>query len=230
MDISIVFPCYNEEKNLKRLLHDWNNELKSMNINYELIVVDDCSTDNSYNLLVELSEQYPHLCVLKNEKNSKYGITVLKGIKASNGHYILWTDSDYSHPPSDFRKLWSMKDAYDAVWGIRSITKRDTKSRVFFTICNIVFTLIVFQVFLKDPNCAFKLYKRKALFPVLDLIDVDPLMTTTKISIKSIQKKLSIKQIPVQFFKRAEGTTTISGFRSAKRGVQEMIKFKMTGR
>ena len=92
--ISIVLPVHNEYDNLETLLKEWDNELKNIfTIKHEFVIVEDGSTDGTKELIVELQNKYP-IKNLSSEKKRGYSKAVLEGIKASNGKYILCTDSD----------------------------------------------------------------------------------------------------------------------------------------
>lgn len=231
--LSLVTPCYNEEKNIRRFIEDWYAELSKKLDDFEIIIVNDCSTDSTPLILHDLAKKFPRLVVINNENNLKYGGTIVRGIKQSSKKYVIWADSDYSHYPADFWKLWEHRENYDAVWGVRSVRQRDTFERSFFTVGNMLLTLLLFQKFLKDPNCAFKLFRREKLLSIIDSIDLHPIMTTTKIAIKAKQMKLFLKEIPVTFLKRSSGMGSIEGFKhisAAFSGLKEMLRFKFTGR
>ncbi len=231
--LSIIVPCFNEEENIESFLSDWYSELSLKIDDFEIIIIDDCSTDSSPQILKELVDEYPKLIVLRNEENKKYGHTIIRGIKRASKDYIFWTDSDYSHYPTDFWKLWDYHENYDAVWGIRSVMERDSVVRTIFTVGVILLTLILFQKFFKDPNCAFKLFRRENLLKVIACLNVHPILTTTKIAIKTKQMKLSVKEVPVAFLKRTMGSGSIDGFKhvpAVLSGIKEMFNFRITRR
>lgn len=118
--LSLVSPCYNEKGNIRRFVMDWHKELSSRLKDFEIIVVDDCSTDETPEILAELSRTIPQLVVIRNVKNSRHGASLINGFRRAKKDFILWTDSDYSHYPKDIWKLWELRKDYDAVWGFGS--------------------------------------------------------------------------------------------------------------
>ncbi len=228
--LSLVVPCYNEEDNIQRFTCDWHAELSRHLDDFEIIIVNDASTDSTSQILRKLKGQFSQVVVLNNEKNKRYGETVFKGLKYASKDYVMWADADYSHYPKDIWKLWKYRDDYDAIWGVRNITHRDSRERIFFTIGNILLTLILFRIFLRDPNCAFKLYRREKLLPVLGILDIHPIMTTTKVAIKSKSMQLSIKEIPIAYLKRVKGRRSIRHIPAAFSGLKEMFYFRLKGR
>ena len=88
---SIIIPVYNCEKYIEETL----NSIFEQDFNdYEVICIDDCSTDNSYNFLLKAQEQHKNLKVIKNTVNMHQGAARNRGIEASKGKYLWFVDSD----------------------------------------------------------------------------------------------------------------------------------------
>ena len=100
MFLSIIIPVYNGTKTIKRCLDSiWSQGLPEND--YEVICVDDCSSDGSYEYIQKLSQLYPQLKLLKNSFNIRAGGARNHGVRCSSGEYILFIDSDdYFHPQS----------------------------------------------------------------------------------------------------------------------------------
>ena len=228
--LSLIVPCYNEEENIRKFTEDWYAELSRKLDDFEIIIVNDCSTDSTPQILKELAEKFPRVIVLTNEKNKKYGETIILGIKYATKDYVIWADSDYSHYPEDIWKLWRYRNDYDTIWGIRGVIQRDSRRRSFFTAGNIILIWILFHIFLKDPNCAFKLYKREKLLRILDTVKTHFLITTTKIAIRTRQMKMSIKEVPVAYIKRSKGSGSVKYLSAALSGFKEMLYFRFSGK
>ena len=96
--ISIVIPAYNEEKYIENTLCTISDYLNKNFANFEIIIVDDGSSDNTFFLVSQLSKKIPNLKVLKNSKNRGKGYSVRKGVLAANFDYILFSDADLSTP------------------------------------------------------------------------------------------------------------------------------------
>ena len=102
MKLSIVIPCYNEEKNIPLILQRFNEVLKRDDI--EVILVNNGSTDNSDAVLDEMLPKYQFLKVVKVEKNQGYGYGILQGLNVAKGEYIGWTHADMQTDPADVIK------------------------------------------------------------------------------------------------------------------------------
>ena len=100
--ISVIIPVYNEQDTIMPILKKVN-EQKIDDVEFEIIVIDDGSTDNSLKILEEHSSLFHELINL--EKNSGKGAAVREGLKSATGDYILFQDADMEYDPSEYRKL-----------------------------------------------------------------------------------------------------------------------------
>lgn len=92
-DLSIVIPCYNEEKNIPLVVRRFS-QLRKPNITAELVIVDNGSTDHSHALIQALAKKHKFICMAHVKKNVGYGFGVWSGLKEANGEYICWTHAD----------------------------------------------------------------------------------------------------------------------------------------
>ena len=129
-DLSIIIPVLNEEKNVELLHKSIANSLKKWKIGYEIIFIDDGSTDNSYNLLAKLHKRDKGIKVIKFAGNFGQTSAWDAGIKAAKGRYIITMDSDLQNDPSDIpRMLNAIKNSdYDAISGWRT-NRKDSFSK-----------------------------------------------------------------------------------------------------
>ena len=129
MKLSILIPVYNEEKTiidvLKRI-----KKTKADDIDYEIIVINDGSTDGTKKLLEENNTLYNSL--INNSRNSGKGFSVKQGLKISTGEYIIFQDADLEYDPGDFKKLINpiLEGIADVVYGSRFIG--DSERRVLY--------------------------------------------------------------------------------------------------
>lgn len=99
MKLSIVIPCYNEEKNIPILLERFDEVIKRPDV--EIIIVNNGSTDNSQNVLRLLAPRYTFLKIVNVAKNQGYGFGILAGLQTSIGEYVGWTHGDLQTSPKD---------------------------------------------------------------------------------------------------------------------------------
>ncbi len=161
--LSIIIPCYNEEKNLKRgVLDEVDRYLKKQKFLSEVIISDDESTDGSLKFVKNYIKKHPRFKILENKHAGK-PFAIRAGIQKAKGEIILFTDMDQSAPIEEFDKLLPFfKKGFDVVIGSRG-QKREGFSLLRLIGSN-VFRLIRQQLLLKnivDTQCGFKAFKNQ---------------------------------------------------------------------
>lgn len=159
--LSVIIPCYNEEKNLKRgVLDEVENYLQKQKFTSEVIISDDESTDNSRQFVKTYLEKHPRFRLLENKHAGK-PFAVRSGIAKAQGEVVLFTDMDQSTPIKEFDKLLPFfQKGFDVVIGSRG-QKREGFSLLRLVGSN-VFRLIRQRLLLKkivDTQCGFKAFK-----------------------------------------------------------------------
>ena len=216
--LSLVFPAYNEEKRLTPALEKAVNYFSSLNVKYEIIIVNDGSKDKTLELIKNEIKKYSSLENLKNrpeiigvtyEKNGGKGFAVKTGMQYVRGKYILMLDSDGATDIKDYNLLFeSLKNEdYGLAIGSRKIISEQAE-RVWYrnimgVINNFIIKICIGVKGIKDTQCGFKLFTRKAardIFSNLHLcrwaFDVDMLYITKYLGIKVIEVPVNWKEIP----------------------------------
>ncbi|HEX3070399.1 MAG TPA: glycosyltransferase family 2 protein [Thermoanaerobaculia bacterium] len=163
-DLSVVFPVYNEEENIPILLDEIAKALDNSPWSYEVVAVDDGSTDRSLDVLQESRAKHPSLRVLTFTKNSGQTAALDAAWRAARGTYVVSLDADLQNDPADIpammRKLEN--SAADMVIGVR-VNRHDTWSRKMQSkIGNGVRNWIT-NDHITDTGCSLKLIKREAI-------------------------------------------------------------------
>ncbi len=125
--LSVVIPAYNEEPNFKKgLVEEVPNYLEKQDYSYEILIVDDGSSDKTADLADSFAKKYKNVRVIKNPHEGK-AETVKKGVEEAKGELILFTDFDQATPLSEIEKLLPFFPEYDIVIGSRQLpgAKRD---------------------------------------------------------------------------------------------------------
>jgi dolichol-phosphate mannosyltransferase len=102
--LSVVVPCFNEEKTLERCLHHVL-EIQDESLSLEIIIVDDCSTDNSLKKAETLAEKYPEITVLCHEQNRGKGAALQTGFQHATGQIVAVQDADLEYDPVDLKRM-----------------------------------------------------------------------------------------------------------------------------
>ena len=158
--LSIVVPCYNEEKNLPLILDRFNNVITRDDI--EVILVNNGSTDNSEAILNELLPKYQFAKTVKVEINQGYGYGILQGLNVSKGEYIGWTHADMQTDPLDVIKALKIIEEEN---NPKIFVKGNRKGRPFFdeffTFGMGCFETLLMGQFLWDINAQPNIFSRE---------------------------------------------------------------------
>jgi dolichol-phosphate mannosyltransferase len=163
-DLSVVFPVYNEEENIPILLGEIAAALEGRGWTYEIVAVDDGSTDRSLEVLRESRKQYPTLRVLPLEKNSGQTAALDAAWRSARGRLVVSLDADLQNDPADIPAMVVNleKSGVDMVIGVR-VNRQDTWSRKMQSrIGNGVRNWITGDR-ITDTGCSLKLVKREAI-------------------------------------------------------------------
>ena len=157
MKLSIVIPCYNESKDIVKNVEIVKNYLHEKAIDYELILVNDGSKDNTK----EVIESIPDAIALSYDVNRGKGGAVKYGIENATGDYVLFMDADLSTDISAIEQVVELAPSYDVILGSRHakgsvIKKKQPALRVFIGWCCRQLVNLKFHTKLKDTQCGFK--------------------------------------------------------------------------
>jgi glycosyltransferase involved in cell wall biosynthesis len=162
VNLSVVIPAYNEQENVGALLERVGGALKSVEGGFEVIIVDDGSSDGTPGLLKEAQGKYPWLRVLRMGRNGGQSAAFDAGFKAANGRIIATIDADLQNDPEEIPRLLGLLDGYDMITGWRK-DRQDTgfrrwQSRQANRIRN-----WISQETVNDSASSLKIYRRHCL-------------------------------------------------------------------
>ncbi len=167
-ELSVVMPVYNEESVIATTVEQWCRLLRGAGVQFEMIVLDDGSTDRTPDLLSELREPFHELTV-RSHPNMGHGPAVLRGYTESCAEWVLQIDSDGEVIPSDFPAFWRSRDSYDFLLGCR-MGRNLSVARSGLSRMAGVSSRICFGSRFRDVNCPFRLMRRPFLDSYLPLI------------------------------------------------------------
>lgn len=225
----IVVPAYNESENIKNLVDDWYPvvERHDGKGRSRLVVINDGSRDNTYEILEELAKERPLLHPLT-KPNGGHGPTVLYGYRYAlqqGADYIFQTDSDGQTNPDEFEAFWSERKNYDAVFGNRTV-RGDGNDRAFVekTLCRIL--KHYFGVTIPDSNAPFRLMTAAYLREYLPKMPEDYNLPNVMLTTFGIYYHRKVRFIPITFKSRQGGTNSINVKKITKIGWQALKDFK----
>lgn len=161
IDISVVIPIFNESDNLELLCSELQRVVGAMNRSYEIIMVDDGSTDNSFAVLNALHERDERVQVIRFRRNFGQSAAFSAGFDFARGEIIITMDADLQNDPTDIPKLiQKLEEGYDVVCGWR-IDRKDhfLTRRLPSYIANLLISWIT-GIKLHDYGCSLKAYRR----------------------------------------------------------------------
>ena len=164
MYLSIVVPCFNEEANINELHNRIFNTLKNCDLDsYEIIYINDGSTDNSQDILNKISNKYKNVKTIKFLRNFGQHAAVMAGLKHSIGDFVITLDADLQNPPEEIPKfLEKIEDGYDIVAGKRLKRKDSLFRKIPSLIINKLIAKLTESDF-TDYGCMMRAYKRNII-------------------------------------------------------------------
>jgi glycosyltransferase involved in cell wall biosynthesis len=160
--LSIIIPLYNEEKNISILYKELVKVLRAFVKNYEIIFVDDGSTDRSPEVLNRIIDT--HVRIITSKKNKGLSSALSKGFLEARGEIIITMDSDLQHDPRDIPLLIKkLGEKYDVVCGWRWKRQDSFLSKKLPSCIFNAFLTILFKIGIHDSSCTLRAYKKKAV-------------------------------------------------------------------
>lgn len=239
MEYSIVIPAYNEADKISSTLTQVVNFMRNFSAEFEVIVVDDGSRDNTVQIVSDYKRENKEVTLIKNIHMGK-GPALSAGVKKAKGKYIYIADADLSTPISELKKLsvWLIDHEYDIVIASREGRGSERIDEPFYRhLMGRVFNTLVQLTILpgiKDSQCGFKLFRSavaKKLFDNLEISSVKKEIKTAytgawDVELLYIAKVLgyTIKEVPVKWiFVR---TTRVSPLRDSIKMAKEILHIK----
>lgn len=217
MSVSIIIPCKNEEDNILNTINKLENKLS--NINFEIIIIDDYSTDSTAKKIQKAAIEKQFLKYFHNDKKGLGGAINL-GIQKSKEEFVCIFMADMSDDPDDLVKYFNLikKNKYDAVFGSRFMKGSKISDYPYFKLIlnrffNIFVQLLFFTKF-NDTTNAFKLYSRKSLLELMPLVS-ENFNIFLEIPLKIISRKYKFCVTPISWSNRKKG---ISSFKIKELG------------
>jgi len=221
--LSAFFPAHNEEDNLPILINNAVQVFSRVANEFEIVIVDDGSSDNTKGILENLKKNNPNLVTVYHEHNMGYGAALRSGLTACRYEYIFFSDSDNQFDLNEISHLISHIRDHDVVIGYRG-KRRDP----FMRTINAFGWKLIIRLFLgvraRDINCAFKLFHRSHIKDI-ELIS-DGAMISAELLAYLDKKKLRVKEVKVTHFPRKSGDQTGANLKVIARAFKELFIIK----
>ncbi|MGK5594737.1 MAG: glycosyltransferase family 2 protein [Parachlamydiaceae bacterium] len=214
---SIVIPLKNEEENIRDLVEEIVPVMNALKSSWELICIDDGSTDQTLFYLKELQQEHANLRILAFEKNYGQSSAFDAGFKAAKGQFIITMDGDRQNDPRDIPSLIALADQADLVTGHRVNRKDPFSKRIISRFANFIRSRFCRDE-VPDTGCSLKLYRRECL----DKIKLYQGMHRFLPALFKIEG-FKIAVVPVNHRERVKGYTKYHFFNRSFNTVADML-------
>jgi dolichol-phosphate mannosyltransferase len=230
-ELSVVIPVFNEGRTIAGVVLGWAAELDGLGIDYELLVYDDGSTDDTRLILDRLGARVPRLTV-RTQRNRGHGATVLRGYREARGGWVFQTDSDGEVAPGSFHALWRERHAHDLVLGVRQ-RRRVSWDRRLVSWLSRLSVRVLFGARIGDANVPFRLMRRTQLQGLVAELPEGLFAPNVALAGVAARARLRIGEVPVAHVGRVEGRGSLAGgrvWRAAATAFRQTVEVALRAR
>lgn len=202
-ELSLFFPFWNEEENVTPVVTKALDILPTVANKWEIIIVDDGSSDRTLQVAEGLAKKNKHITVVSHTPNRGYGAALKAGLSNAQYDYIVFNDGDGQFDFGEVTKFIEKIPDYDIVIGYRK-KRRDNTFRHILMYLLKIWDFVFFGFYFRDIDCGFKMFKGSAVEQLMPLRS-EGAMITTEILAKATRKKLKIGQVEVMHYPRKFG-------------------------
>lgn len=205
--LSIVLPAYNEEANIERAIEQCVATASRLARQYEVVVVDDGSTDGTSSIVQDLIRRnHPRVRLLSHRPNLGYGAAVRTGFTSARYEFVFFTDSDNQFDVSELEYFLPLMGEFEMVTGFR-VYRYDSVLRCILSWIYNHLVGVLFRLRVRDVDCAFKLMRREVVQQVT--IECDNFFVNTELLAKARKWNFRIAEKGVRHYPRTAGETTV---------------------
>jgi len=220
-EITIFFPVYNDENTIANMTEKCIHVLTEVASNYEVIIINDGSPDNSGAVADEMANKYEYVRVIHHPKNKGYGAAIKSGLENAQYEWVCFTDGDDEYDIEDLRKMIRLKDYYDLIITFRYVKLYSTL-RVFISgMYNKIFR-IIFRTNYRDISTGLRLM-RKSVYDDLTIISDSPFIGA-EITLRTMLKGYRVGEMGIQTFPREFGKGASVSPKNIWRTIKDMRK------
>jgi glycosyltransferase involved in cell wall biosynthesis len=224
--ISLVMPAYNEADNIEPMVAEATPALEANADDYEIIVVDDGSADETAAVTRRVMETHPHVRLVQHPVNRGFGAAVFSGFTSAEKDWIFYTDADRQFVLSELERFVPYLEEADLIAGYRA-PRRDPFLRVFYgkgwsALCTLVFGYTV-----RDVDCGFKLFRREIIQHLAPQIASRGATFSIEWLVRAKRAGYRFVELPVSHRPRVAGSQTGANINVIVRAFRELVQFRM---
>jgi glycosyltransferase involved in cell wall biosynthesis len=228
--VSVVVACYNEESVLRESFAALKGTLEDFERSWEILFVDDCSSDGTREIIRSLIQEHPDLALrsILHERNRGRGATVSDGFRAARGEVVGYLDIDLEVHSRYIPSLVRAIEAGADVATIRRIYAFQVLSLDRYLMSRGYSWLVrrLLGTSLHDTETGYKFFRRDSVLPLLDEIRDEGWFWDTEVMIRAERRGLRIEEIPGAYVRRYDKTSTVHGLRDSGRYFVQLVRFR----
>ena len=222
--LSVFFPAFNEQDIIAKTVENATRAVSTFVDDYEIIVVDDGSSDKTAAVVEDLAHRDPHVRLVRHESNRGYGAALRTGFASATKDLVFFSDADGQFDLQELAGLLSMLKRAPIVLGYR-IRRSDPMYRLFIAkVYNIVVRL-VFGLRVRDIDCAFKLFRRDALHGVE--LESDGAFISSELLIKLKRRDIPMVERGVHHYPRTTGVSKGATPKVILKTIRDVIQLRL---
>ncbi len=225
--LTVAMPAYNEAENIQAMIEETVRAVSPLVDDFEIIVVDDGSRDDTAVIVQSLIPQYPQLRLARHEENKGYGTAVFTGLTHAGKDLIFFTDADRQFDLREIEKLLAEIDRADLVVGYRAPRRDPFMRRLNGRGWSGLVTLL-FGYTARDIDCAFKLMRRQVVETLRDEITSGGATFSAEFLVRAKRAGFRIAEVPVTEHRpRVAGNPTGAHPRVILRAFRELVALRL---
>lgn len=222
-ELSVFFPAYNEEENIKKVVNNAKKVLVKVADKWEIVIINDGSKDKTGEIAEKLAKSDRNIKVVNHKVNRGYGGALKTGFKSAKYSWVVFTDSDGQFDFSEIKKFLKYADAADLILGYR-IERADSFIRKIYTWgWSAVLPRLLFGLNVRDYSCGFKLMKKEVFDKIQPLIGEEK-VTQIEMLVKAQRMGFKFTEVGVHHYPRKYGKQTGANIKVVAKSITDLIK------
>jgi len=229
-ELALVMPVYNEAECLTEVVSGWSGVLAGLGIDFEILVLDDGSTDGTRGKLEAFRVDNRVIPVFR--KHSGHGPAVLEGYKlaVARAEWVFQADGDNEVPPESFAALWSARAGFDALFGERVARRQPIRRKVVSALAMLAVRAL-FGGKVRDVNTPYRLIRSGALASAIARIPDTAFAPNLLVTGMLAAMKARVSTMPVPYVRRRTGEGSLGGaklWKAAARSLAQCVSFRIS--